>query len=142
MEASSITIANARELGPPSEWEPWVVYVGRENKRRGLKASPLANPFLVGKPPAWTKHTTTQDGMLCPWGWERRHTATRESAILSYRRKWLVPILRMDETSLLKRAVVAELDRLRALLKEHGKLVLVGGPHAEVIKEVLLEGMA
>lgn len=129
MSARPIKVANVRDLPLPREWEPWMVWVGRAVPRWGLKASPLANPWKVGKPShigggvhigARGKPVRVPSGNLTP-----------EDAVRLYRESMDVALWSKEE------APLAELDRLRAKLKEHGKLVLVGGPHAEVIKEVL-----
>jgi len=130
-----IEIAKVGDLPPVSEWDPWMAYVGRENRRRGLKASPLANPFVYGK--RTDGLTQTEVGAV---NWSSRYCVNREDAVAMFEKNWLDPMLHMGEKAILRAGlpnVVAELDRLRALLKEHGRLVLVGGPHAEVIKEVL-----
>ncbi len=126
-----ITIANIRDLGPPAEWEPWQVYVGRKVGRRGLKRSPLANPFRIGR-------------LACdevPWA-SRTHATfrlSREDVIESYQ-TWLEYAAPL-ETGLVK----AELAHLRALLASHGRLTLVCwcAPkpcHAEVVRDWLLQG--
>ena len=42
-----IHIANAKDLPPVDEWPANHVYVGRAVPRKGLKVSPLANPWSV-----------------------------------------------------------------------------------------------
>ena len=118
-----IEIANVRALPPPSEWGPWVVYVGRAAPRKGFNASPLANPYAVGR--------------------FRGFPVTREDAVELYHGYF-------SHARRNGSPVEPELDRLRALLKEHGRLTLAcwcenwngegpapGRCHAEVIKEVL-----
>ena len=112
-----ITIANVRDLPPPSEWKPWVVYVGRAAPRRGVKRSPLANPYNVGQ---WPTHSS-----MWPLG---------EDDVMYWYRVWL-----HRASSVMK---MIEMGHLRSLLKEHGKLVLAcwcvpRRCHAEVIREVL-----
>lgn len=114
-----------KEHGPPAEWPEWVVYVGRRNNRRGLRASPLANP--------WGPHLR-----------DDRYRASRAKSVSLYRR-----YLEMRRP---RDADTGELKRLHSLLKKHGRLVLVcwcfheneDGTwqgkrpcHAEVIREVL-----
>ena len=127
----NITIANARDLPPVADWPEWMVYVGRRNNRRGLKASPLANPHkekVVGREAAVGMFRADLHF------WVQRWRATGFDAVTA-------PPMRI------------ELARLRALLNKHGKLVLVcwcenwdgeGDPpglcHAEVIREELLRG--
>jgi len=126
-----IEIAKVGDLPPPAEWKPWMVYVGRQNNRRGLKASPLANPFPIGR--QWHGQVSLEDpNHNPPWHcWSVPPSLTRRDVIRLYK-SYLGTAVRHRVAFM-----VADLDRLRALLKEHGKLVLVGGPHAEVIKEVL-----
>ena len=114
-----ITVANVKDLGPPGAWEPWCVYVGRAAPRKGLKASPLANPYRLSE-----KQAIGYGVRLC----------TREEIVGLYRRYVLGD---RDDA-----AVRAELDRLLALYREHGRLTLVCwcSPkpcHAEVIREYL-----
>ena len=120
-----ITIANVRDLPPPSEWEPWVVYVGRVAPRKGLKASPLGNPYGV-----------SDYGLLVAlrnYGSDIMHATQSRDA-------------RQKEYA----DVRAELARLRALAVEHGRLTLVcwcetwdgtgeapGMCHAEIIRKWL-----
>jgi len=117
VSARPIEVANVRDLPPPSEWPEWYVWVGRAVPRWGLKASPLANPFRLHRYPR-ERAVKHYRGLL-------------ESAVSGRRCVWTIWHIPFTQ----------ELARLRALLRRHGKLVLVGGPHAEVIKEVLLEGM-
>jgi len=122
----SIEIANVRTLPPPAEWPPWMIYVGRACPRKGLKASPLANPYRVGQ---W-------DTLQPP------HTMDVEQCV--YRYRFLLPMH-------LGMMAMLDLRRLRALLAEYGRLTLVcfcetwdgtgeapGKCHAEVVREYLL----
>jgi len=124
---AEITIANVRDLPPPSEWPEWRVWVGRAAPRWKLKASGLANPFKVGQYP-------TQINM---------HTMTLEDVLYWYR-VWL---LRSASG-----AKMMDMSWLRSLLRKHGRLELVcccitwdgrgDAPrkcHAEAIRDVLLE---
>jgi len=113
-----ILIANIRDLLPPSMWPAWYVYVGRENKGWKLAESPLANPYKVGM-------------NYCGY-------YTREEVVAVYSQK----VLRAYNNVPVSEEVIAELARLRALFKRHGKLVLVCwcAPkrcHAEAIREFL-----
>jgi hypothetical protein len=91
------------------------VYVGRSNARRGLKGSPLANPFIL-------------------------KDESDRSLVLARYRVWLDEriLARASE-------VTDEMDRLRATANRHGELVLLcwcapKGCHAEAIAEALRKG--
>lgn len=119
----TIHIANVQDLGPPSEWPEWVVYVGRRSNRHGLKASLLENPYRVGQ---WAPNGMRRPSQMGP-----------DDCIDAYA-VWL----RHRCTA----GVNMELGRLRSLLEKHGKLTLVCwcAPkkrcHAEVVRKVL-QGM-
>jgi hypothetical protein len=130
---ADITIANLRDLPPVSEWPEWWVYIGRESKRRGLKASPLANPFGIGAP----------RGKLRDYGDRIEYTAGKASRddVIGMFREWLMaqtlPMVVSEQR--------LELARLLGLLARHGKLVLVcwcapKACHGEVIREALGAG--
>ena len=117
MQPPPISVANIRDLEPPSEWPAWYVWVGGRSSRRGLKASPLANPYRAGQYPTH----------IHMW------PLNSEDVIYWYR-IWLV-----HSHWGMK---YFELGRLDNLLKKHGRLVLVCrcAPkpcHAEVIREWL-----
>ena len=117
IEPPTISVANVRDLPPPAEWPAWFVWVGGRSSRRGLKVSPLANPYRVGQYP------TRLD----------MQPLTREDTLYWYR-AW-----RAFSHDL---GILFELGRLNSLLKKHGRLVLVCrcAPkpcHAEVIREWL-----
>ncbi len=141
----TIAIANVKNLPPVAEWRPWMVYVGRRDNRKGLQASPLANPFVIGD-------TFGARSNL--------RKLTQGDCVKEYRR-WLGAWLERQGMLLRKRGappslsekIIAELARLRALHEKHGTLVLVcwcedwdgagdapGLCHAEVIKEALEAG--
>lgn len=122
-----ITVANVKDLGSPDTWEPWCVYVGRANPRKGLKASPLANPYRLSE-----QQAIGYGVRLC----------TREEILGLYRRYVLGS---RDDA-----AVRDELGRILALYRTRGRLTLVcwcvtwdgtgeapGRCHAEVIREYL-----
>ena len=62
-----VRVANITDLG--SDWKelhPNAVYIGRSNLRMGLPASPLANPYKIGK------HTREEViGMYRDWLWSQ-----------------------------------------------------------------------
>ncbi len=128
---AEITIANIRDfivngkLCLPEN----AVYVGREVRRYGLKASPLANPWKAGEKPY-------------P---QAAEVFTREDAVETYREYLaLRPSKRQDRFG--EYATCAEgqeLDRLTELVRK-GPLVLVCwcAPklcHAEVIRDCIME---
>jgi hypothetical protein len=113
-----VKIANVRTMPPVDQWRPWEVYVGRWNFYRGLPESPLGNPFRG------------EDAILCFRAWLRVAVQGCKAG-----RKTMRP-----------EAVAAyeELQRLRALGKEHGRLTLVcwcfpKPCHSEEIKRQLEE---
>jgi len=125
----TITIANAHDSPPSSEWPEWYVYVGRAVNRKGLGRSSLANPYPIGQRLAFADEN------------ERPVTRrlTRDDAIGLYQ-SYITGYPWKDD---IPREVRRELRRLRALLAKHGKLVLVcwcapKSCHAEVIREALL----
>jgi hypothetical protein len=132
---AEITIANARDIPLPSEWPAWFVYVGRENKSRGLKASPLANPFVIGQPFARIRETS--------YGGEySTGPINRETSIALFRSRLDGDIA--DGVTWVR--ACQEIQRLKSLLAKYRKLTLVCwcAPkrcHAEVIREKLLEIM-
>jgi len=129
-----------KEFGPPDKWPEYEVYVGRACPRRGLKASPLANPYAAESLPG------------------DRGDDARRRAVRLYRDR-LQRLLDVREVrpdrfpeahdAISMQAVIAS---LRLLGSRHGRLVLVcwcfheneDGTwqgkrpcHAEVIREVL-----
>ena len=113
-----IEIANASDLPPVAEWDPWMVYVGRRDNRRGLKASLLENP---DSPKCFVGRTAEEKLRNCL----RCYRICLQNAMAA-EGSW----------------IGVELDRLRAIHEKHGKLVLAcwchpKPCHAEVIKEVL-----
>ncbi len=143
---SDIIIANARELPPPAEWPPYVVYVGRANNRRGLAGSPLANPYAIGdRVPRVVLGKARKDGTRPR---RMKYSALSRGAAVALYRSWLQSAAAIDYQSRGPgvRPARAELDRLRALLAEHGRLTLVCycvplPCHAEVIRDHLLGGL-
>jgi hypothetical protein len=126
--ATGIEIANATNLPPVAEWPEHYVYVGRRNNRRGLKASPLANPFT---PEACSEDKRVNPDVYC---------------LLLYLRA--LEVTSGDVQS----AECQELARLRGIHEKHGRLTLVcwcvnwngegDAPnkcHAEVVKAFLEE---
>lgn len=123
-----ITVANVRDFLVPNMAsggkctafpDETYVWVGRMLPRWGLRASPLRNPFRVGKPP-WNGAS---------------FLLTQADAVSLYRMHFRDRGASEEE----------ELARLRALHEKHGKLVLVCACHpkpchASVIKEVLEAG--
>ena len=137
-----IEIANVRDLPPVAEWDPWMVYVGRRNNRRGLKASPLANPWRDGDVHPIAIGTMSSDELISEYRAELTHWLSTRRVRFHWSR--YPPPLR-GHTGIAPEYAAKELDRLRALHEKHGKLVLVCwcAPkpcHAEYIKEVLEAG--
>lgn len=123
-----IEVVNIKTAGVPTE--PWDMYIGREHKRKGLEASPLANPYKI----------TAQ--------------RNREKSVEVYKLRMLLVISRppiLTETSedkatqeavMLANTILKELDRLAALYKKHGKLRLFcwckpEACHGDIIKKYL-----
>lgn len=117
--------------GAKLQLPPHAAYIGRAAPRRGLKASPLANPFKVGG-----DIPTVEDAVAI------------YRIYLSYRP--LTNTDRLGEFDACEEE--AELSRLRALHEEHGKLLLLcwcenwdgegeapGKCHGEVIRDALLD---
>jgi len=130
-----IEIANARDLGPPSEWPEWYVYVGRAAPRKGLKASRLANPHRVGR------HCFVPELRNGARYLREVEKASRDEVLAAYRGDLELAVSGYKTDGAIP-GMRIELARLRALHEKHGKLTLVCwcAPkpcHGDVIKAVL-----
>jgi len=106
---------------------PHAVYIGRAAPRYGLKKSPLANPYPVGQKYGKPPQKRTLEESLALYA---AHLAGALWTGVDGDGKRYPTTLRV------------EVDRLRALHKEHGKLLLAcwckpKACHGDVIKEVL-----
>ena len=124
----TIQIANANLLPPPAEWPEHYVYVGRAMPRRGMKGSPLRNPFRVGARYGGSDRLSAAEAVRCYEGWLRG---------------WLG----RGDGPPQRAPIVAELQRLVDMVVERRELVLVcwcapDPCHARVISDVLTEWLA
>lgn len=49
IDTTKTRVANIRDLPTGWQQDPRYVYIGRANRSRGLRGSPLANPFKIGE---------------------------------------------------------------------------------------------
>lgn len=131
----NITIANAKDLPPVAEWEPWMVYVGRRSNRRGLKRSPLANPWPVGqkygKPPV--KRTLEESLALY-----RPHLMGAMNVGVDGDGKRYPTTLRIEVDRLLAMAKAGPLTLVCWCEDWDGEGEAPGLCHAEIVREKLL----